>query len=131
MYLENYIVDGEIKCKKWEQIFIDYDTFIGYVADDKHCTIEEAEKKYMMTKDEFKQKMNTINEEWTYNDFYNNEIKGHLSGYWHPGTKKFYSLGNRSSIWLVGGVSINFTQNTWLRDSNDKNYGFSGRLLKN
>ncbi len=129
-YLEDYIRDGEL-IKKWEQIFINYDNFISHVAEQKKCSIEEAEEKYMMTEDEYKQKMRSIDRAWIFHDFYIREIKEHLSGYWYPDREKFDDLGRWANFWLVGG-SHAIIGKYW-RDciSHNRYFGFSGRLLKN
>lgn len=117
---------------KWEQIFITYDAFIREVMKAKNCGKEEVEKKYLMTLDEFQEKMKeypTNSDE--YKKFFNKEIKDHLAGYWHPKDKKFNLLEEQSSVWLVGWHSASFGQHTWIRISNNRFFGFSGRLLKN
>ena len=117
---------------KWEQIFITYDAFIREVCKAKNCSKEEVEKKYLMTIDELEEKMKDKpdgSEE--YKKFFNQEIKDHLAGYWDPHDRKFYSIGGRSDVWLVGGGNATFIQSLWHWDYNDSGYGFSGRLLKN
>ena len=117
---------------KWEQIFITYDAFIREVCKAKNCSKEEAEKKYLMTRDELKEKMKDKpdgSEE--YKKFFNDEVKGHLAGSWHPTHKIFSHIGDRSTVWLVGGSRAVFDQRAWTWDTNSRDYGFSGRLLKN
>ena len=117
---------------KWEQIFITYDAFIREVCKAKNCSREEAEKKYLMTRDELKEKMKDKpdgSEE--YKKFFNDEVKGHLAGYWDPNDKEFYDIGERSNVWLAGGISADFDPDTWYRYSLIRSYGVSGRLLKN
>lgn len=122
-------LEGEAK---WEQIFITYDAFIREVMKAKNCSKEEVEKKYLMTIDEFKEKMKDKpdgSEE--YKKFFNKEVKGHLAGYWHPNLKEFDDIGGRSNVWLAGGSNALFNQNKWCRYDSNRGYGFSGRLLKN
>ena len=133
-YLEDTMdEDGKITCRKWEQLFVGYDQFIKYVAADKHCTKEEVEKKYLMTRDELEEKMkDKPDESEKYEEFLNKEIKGHLAGYWDPDDKFFSNwIGWRSYIWLVGGHNIFFYQYGWYWGNNDSSFGCSGRLLKN
>ena len=122
-------LDGDAK---WEQIFITYEAFIREVKKVKHCTQEEAEKKYLMTEDELKEKMKDkpYNSD-KYKKFFNDEIKSHLAGSWTPNNEKFYNIRERSSVWLVGGLRVYFDQYGWASNNNDKSFGFSGRLLKN
>jgi len=130
-YMEDKIIDGEVRCKKWEQIFITYDAFIREVCKVKNCSQEIAEKKYLMTIDELEEKMKdkpSNSEE--YKKFFNEEINGHLAGYWHPDNQRFDNIGVRSSVWLVGGNIAYFAQHKWHWNRNYRNYGFSGRLLK-
>ena len=116
----------------WEQIFIDYDKFLEYVAADKWCTIQEVEKKYLMTKEEFKEKMKDMPDgSAEYKEFYNKDIEGHLAGYWSPDSEEFYEVGERSNIWLADGYNAGFHAGEWDRDGSNKLFGFSGRLLKN
>lgn len=117
--------------QKWEQIFITYDAFIREVCKAKNCSKEEVEKKYLMTMDEYKQKMKVIDEAWAYNEFYDKEVKDHLAGSWIPDNETFYNVGERSHVWLVGGKHATFIQNTWYRYNSNSSFGFSGRLLKN
>ena len=117
---------------KWEQLFITYDAFIREVMKSKNCTQEEVEAKYLMTVDEFKQKMeDKPDNSEEYNKFFEQEVKWHLAGYWDPSTKGFYNIGARSSLWLAGGDNADFIENEWGRNDNSRGYGFSGRLLKN
>ncbi len=119
-------------CKKWEQIFIDYDNFLGYVATDKHCSREEVEKKYLMTKAEFKEKMkDKPYSSEAYKKFFNEEVKDHLTGYWDPGKKTFYLIGEKSDVWLAGGYNASFIIDKCRSEDIYSFYGFSGRLLKN
>lgn len=118
--------------QKWEQIFITYGAFIREVCKAKNCRKEEAEKKYLMTIDELKEKMKDKpdgSEE--YKKFFNQEVKDHLAGYWDPNNEEFYDIGERSYVWLAGGYSASFAQNEWFQNFYNRNYGFSGRLLKN
>ena len=115
-----------------EQLFIDYDKFLGYVAEEKWCTPQEVEKKYLMTKEEFKEKMKDIPKHSDrYKDFYNNDIKGHLAGYWNPSNKRFFGVGGRSHMWVVDGYDAAFGAGGWFQFDSCKSFGFSGRLLKN
>ena len=130
-YMEDR-VNWTLKCKKWEQIFITYDVFIKEVCKAKNCSKEEAEKKYLMTVDELKEKMeDKPNGSEEYKKFFNEEANGHLAGYWSPLNKGFDDLGERSSVWLVGGNGAGFDQSKWNWDRNDRDFGFGGRLLKN
>jgi len=130
-YMEE-TVNWNLICKKWEQIFIDYDKFIGYVATDKHCTIEEAEQKYMLTRDEFKEKMkDKPNDSEEYKKFFNEEVNDHLAGCRYQNNKRFYDVGERSGVWLVGGDCAGFNQSTSSSSNKGRGFGFSGRLLKN
>ncbi|MEI7478609.1 MAG: hypothetical protein WCJ81_09370 [bacterium] len=93
---------------------------------------EEVEKKYMMTIDEFKKKMeDKPDNSEEYKKFFNEEVNGHLAGYWHPYGKEFYYVGVRSDVWLVGGNTAYFYRNGWGYNNYGRNFGFSGRLLKN
>ena len=124
--------NGEIKCKKWEQIFIAYEAFIREVKKDKNCSQEEVEKKYLMTVDELKEKMKDKQSgSKEYKEFFNKEINGNLAGYWDLYNKRFCSIGARSDVWLVGGYNVTFTQDGWHWDDDTSYFGFSGRLLKN
>jgi hypothetical protein len=83
---------------------------------DKKCSSkEEVEKKYLMTLQEFKEKMKdkeSGSEE--YKEFAKKEIKKNmLAGCWHPGYEKFYYVGGRSCIWLVGGGNAYFYETKW------------------
>ena len=129
--LEDCII-GDQKCNKGEQLFIDYDIFIDYVAKDKGCSIQEAEARYMMTIKELKEKMkDKPSGSEAYKKFQAEEINGHNAGCWNPLVKKFYGVGERSYIWLVGGVSAGFNQNDRYCYTDYREFGFSGRLLKN
>ncbi len=117
---------------KWEQIFITYDAFIREVMKAKNCSKEEVEQKYLMTDDELEEKMKdkpSNSEE--YKKFFTNEVKDHLAGFWGPRHEKFLAVGDRFNVWLAGGHSAVFMQNKWGLGSNNRFYGFSGRLLKN
>ena len=117
---------------KGEQIFITYDAFIREVKKDKNCTQEEVEAKYLMTVDEFKQKMeDKPDNSEEYNKFFEQEVKWHLAGYWNPDSKGFYDIGDRSDMWLAGGDGAGFNESRWFRDDGNRDYGFSGHLLKN
>lgn len=120
--------------EKWEQIFLTYDVFIREVMKVKNCSKEEVENKYLMTIEEFKEKMKDKprNSE-EYKKFFNEEIKGHLAGYWDPFIKKFVDVEEYSTIWLAGGKKVSFNQDKWYTTSADHTliYGYSGRLLKN
>ena len=66
-------------------------------------------KRYLMTRDEFKEKMKDKpdgSEE--YKKFFNEEVNGHLAGYRSPNNETFYDVGGRSNVWLVGGSRANF-----------------------
>jgi len=85
-----------------------------------------------MTVDELKEKMkDKLSGSEEYKKFFNDEVKGHLAGYWFPHYERFYGIGERSDVWLAGGNNAYFRQDKWSRDGDDRNYGFSGRLLKN
>ena len=85
-----------------------------------------------MTKEEFKEKMKDMpRNSAEYKDFYNKEIKGHLAGFWVPRDKRFYGVGERSNVWLVGGNGAGFHADEWYQIGIYKSFGFSGRLLKN
>jgi len=130
-YMEE-TVNWNLICKKWEQIFIDYDKFVDYVALDKQCSREEVKKRYLMTRDEFKEKMKDKpdgSEE--YKKFFNEEVNGHLAGYRNPSNATFYNVGERSSVWLVGGRNAHFGQDGSDWYNYNRHFGFSGRLLKN
>ena len=117
---------------KWEQIFITYDAFIREVMKAKNCSKEEVEKKYLMTIDELKEKMKDKPDGYDeYKKFFNKEVKGHLAGYWRPNDEKFSGIGDRFIVWLAGGDSAYVFRNGWTRKDNERDYGFSGRLLKN
>ena len=117
---------------KWEQLFITYDAFIREVMKSKNCTQEEVEAKYLMTVDEFKQKMeDKPDNSEEYNKFFEQEVKWHLAGYWNPDSKGFYDIGDRSDMWLAGGDGAGFNESRWFRDDGNRDYGFSGHLLKN
>lgn len=121
-------LDGDAK---WEQIFITYDAFIREVCKAKNCNKEEVEKKYLMTTHEFEEKMKdkpSGSEE--YKKFFNDEIKGYLSGYWHP-IEEDYGVGKLSNVWLSGWFNAYFDQNESDWSYNGTDLGFSGRLLKN
>lgn len=53
-----------------------------------------------------------------------------LAGYWYPYNEKFNHIGERANVWLAGGDDAGFYQNEWGRLNNTRNFGFSGRLLK-
>jgi hypothetical protein len=98
----------------------------------KNCSKEEVEKKYLMTVDELEEKMkDKPSNSDEYKKFFNKEVKDHLAGCWLPFNKSFFSIGDRSNVWLAGGSNANFDQNKWNRDNDHRYYGFSGRLLKN
>ena len=85
-----------------------------------------------MTRDELEEKMKdkpSGSEE--YKKFFNDEVKGHLAGYWNPNTKGFDRIGGRSNVWLVGGNNAGFNQDEWDWNDDYRYSGFSGRLLKN
>lgn len=106
--------------------------FVDYVALDKQCSREEVEKKYMLTKDEFKKKMkDKPNSSEEYRKFFNEEVNGHLAGYWESANTQFYGVGINSKIWLAGGVMAGFAQDKCLWDYGTPFCGYSGRLLKN
>ena len=130
-YMEDKI-NGNLKCKKWEQIFITYDAFISEVKKAKNCTQEEAEKKYLMTIDELQEKMkDKPSGSEAYKKFFNEEVNGSLAGYWDPTNKPFSYIGVRSHVWLVGGNTAYFSQHIWNWNYHNRYFGFSGRLLKN
>ncbi len=117
---------------KWEQIFITYDAFIREVMKAKNCSKEEVEQKYLMTVDELKEKMkDKPDRSDEYKKFFNKEVKGHLAGYWNPNNDIFSNIGERSHVWLAGGDGADFDQYEWSWYNFNRNYGFSGRLLKN
>jgi hypothetical protein len=102
-------LEGEAK---GEQIFITYDAFIREVMKAKNCSKEEVENKYLMIREEFEQKMkDKPDNSPEYKKFFNEEVKGHLVGYWGPDYKRFYYIGERSNVWLVGGNNAEFNKN--------------------
>ncbi|HBB04718.1 TPA: hypothetical protein DCZ39_07685 [Patescibacteria group bacterium] len=74
--------------------------------------------------------MKAILKAGTYPDFYDKEIKPHLAGAYHPHGKKFYNVGQRCYIWLVGGDNMIFTKEGPDFEPDHSDFGFSGRLLK-
>lgn len=117
---------------KWEQIFITYDAFIREVMKAKNCSKEEVEKKYLMTVDELHEKMkDKTSSSDEYKIFFNKKFNVHLAGYWNPDYEIFYDVWERSNVWLVGGANVNFNRYGWNRNDDYRDYGFSGRLLKN
>lgn len=115
---------------KWEQIFITYDAFIREVMKAKNCSKEDVEKKYIMTVDEIKEKMkDKPNKSDEYKEFFNEEIKDYVAGFWSPSSD--FCLGGSFSMWLAGGSSAAFSQYGCDLYADSKNYGLSGRLLKN
>jgi hypothetical protein len=98
----------------------------------KNCSKEEVEQKYLMTVDELKKKMKDKPDgSDEYKKFFNKEVKDHLAGYWSRVYETFSNLGERSGVWLAGGGSAGFGQDKWGQSRNDRDSGFSGRLLKN
>jgi len=112
---------------KGEQLFITYANFINYVAQAKGCSIQEAEQKYLLTREELQKKMKGID----YTAFYNSQIKGHLAGFWGPNDGRCSAVGERSGVWLAGGHTAAFAQHNWSNYTHYASFGFSGRLLKN
>lgn len=115
---------------KWEQLFITYASFIKHVAQAKWCSVQEAEQKYLLTKEELQTKMEQVN----YEKFYNSQIKGHLAGYWHWYREECITGVGRFNMWLAGGDEAVFNQvsyNSIKGDGENRSFGFSGRLLKN
>ena len=99
---------------------------------DKNCSKEVAESKYMMTVDELKKKMeDKPDNSEEYKKFFNEEVNGHLAGYWSPDNKEFYGISGRSYVWLVGGDNAAFYKDEWDYYNHYWYFGFSGRLLKN
>ncbi len=130
-YMEDK-VNWDLVCKKGEQIFITYDAFIREVCKAKNCSKEVAESKYLMTIEEFQEKMkDKPDNSEEYKKFFNEEVNGRLAGYWDPDNKEFCDVSGRSGIWLVGGDSAGFDQDEWDCSDSGRDYGFSGRLLKN
>jgi hypothetical protein len=86
-----------------------------------------------MTKTEFNEKMKDMpSGSKKYNDFYDKEIKNHLAGFWSPVYNKLFNDGESSCVWLVDGNSVDIDENIADNNSlNHKEFGFSGRLLKN
>lgn len=116
---------------KGEQLFIGYDTFIRELCKAKNCSQEEAEKKYLMTEDEFKEKMkDKPSDSEEYKKFFDKEVEWRLAGYWSSHHKEFYNF-LKSVIWLAGGHGVSFHKTTWSSNSVYAKFGFSGRLLKN
>ena len=66
-----------------------------------------------------------------YKNFYKKELKNNLAGYWNLCENCFDCIGERSNIWLVGGKNTYFSYHEWELRPYLRNYGFSGRLLKN
>lgn len=122
-------LEGEAK---WEQIFITYGAVIREICIAKDCSKEEAEKKYLMTRDELEEKMkDKPSGSQKYIQFFKNEIKGHLAGYWNPSEKLFNNIGKQSSVWLAGASTANFNNQKRNLNNYFRNSGFSVRLLKN
>lgn len=120
--------------KKWEQFFLTYEAFIRELTKTKNCNQEEAESKYLMTIDEFSQKMEDkpySSEE--YKKFFNEQIKTHLVGCRDPSSKEFCDVDSHSFIRLAGGNGAGFNDSRWFYFDKDfyGSNGLSGRLLKN
>ena len=117
---------------KWEQLFITYDVFLREVCKAKKCSPEEAEAKYLMTLEEINHKMaDKLSDSESYKKFFNEEINHHIAGSWHKFTEEFYGISERSHVWLAGGNTANFNYTEWNQTNDNRNCGFSGRLLKN
>jgi hypothetical protein len=90
-----------------------------------------------MTVDEFREKMkdkkseDIVSDPENYKKFFNKEVKDLLAGCWNPNDGVFEDIGKCSCMWLAGGNNATFFENKWHRGSHARNYGFSGRLLKN
>jgi len=130
-YLEDYIRDGVIIPTKGKQMFMNYDSFIKYVAQDKKCSVQKAEKKYILNEEEYKKKMRQIDRDWTYPDIYKEYIKDHLMGYWYPDGDKFDDVGRWANFWIAGGGHAALSKYGWDYIPHNRYFGFSGRLLKN
>jgi len=116
----------EVTCKRGEQLFIGYDNFIKYVAQAKWCSVPQAEQRYLLTREELRTKMSQIK----YKEFYEQEIKWHLAGFWFVIFKRCFFVGTRSDIWLAGGDYAWFNQHIWYYFFRYASFGLSGRLLK-
>lgn len=123
---------------KWEQLFISYDAFIREVMKAKNCTQEEIETKYLMTTDEFQEKMaNKPDNSEEYTSFFNKEISPVLPWYKNPANGRFNGVGECQIIRLSHGWVGSFLGTrayaSYPREleSIEDLGGFSGRLLKN
>jgi hypothetical protein len=100
----------------------------------KKCTPQEAKEKYLMTQEEFQEKMKDKTDgSEEYKKFFNEQIKTHLVGCRDPRSKEFCDIDNHSFIRLVGGNGAGFNDSGWFYFDKDF-YGsnaLSGRLLKN
>lgn len=86
---------------KGEQLFVKYENFLNYLAQAKGCTPAEAEMKYLMTRDEFSEKIKQIKaSEGGYKAFLEKEIKNHQAGCWNSQMKCFRT-GDSWAIWLL------------------------------
>jgi len=84
-----------------------------------------------MTRDELKEKMKdkpSGSEE--YKKFFNEEVNGHLAGFWNSYNEGFSNVGERSNFWLAGGNNASFNQYRW-NCNYCRHFGWGGRLLKN
>ena len=55
-----YLPWGSLDTRSWKQVFLDYDKFVGYVSKEKGCSPEEVPAEYLMTPDEFSEKMSKL-----------------------------------------------------------------------
>ena len=83
---------------------------------------------YQVGKEKMKDKPNDSEE---YKKFFNEEVNDHLAGCRYQNNKRFYDVGERSGVWLVGGDCAGFNQSTSSSSNKGRGFGFSGRLLKN
>lgn len=125
---------------KWEQIFITYSIFVREVMKAKNCSKEEVEKKYLMTVDEFKEKMkDKPSDSDEYKEFFNKEIASHLSGWTLQYDATVSDVWDVSVVWLAGGSQVVFYPDKFVIREVDGSHSYypyykqwcSGRLLKN
>lgn len=131
-YYQDKVIDWNILCKKWEQIFITYDAFVREVMKVKNCNQETVEQKYLMTRDELKEKLkNKRPRTQEYKKFFNEEIRWCLAWVW-LGWVGLYHVWQSLYIWLAAWDNAEF-DDIWVivEDDDYPNNGCSGRLLKN
>jgi hypothetical protein len=103
------------------------------VGEDKNCSLEDVERKYLMTKDEFIQKMSVMTKEEflkLFNTLFENNVPI-IDGI----TKTIDNNPFRIHIWLAGGKVgvIEMDNKFFVYDDIDPSRptGFSAILLKN